>query len=72
MAAAKPKKKRKTVGAWLQEQKLPKVVTDVGTQLRKRMFPPSSDIPGQMDYPAIAKARRTAARRRKMLEEMEL
>jgi len=70
MAAAKPKKKRKTVGAWLQEQKLPKVVTDVGTQLRKRIFPPPSDIPGQMDYPAISKARKAAARRRKMLEEM--
>ena len=72
MAAAKPKKKRKTIGAWLQERKIPTPIAAAGTWLEKKMFPPSSDIPGQMDYPAIAKARGTAARRRKMLEEMEL
>jgi hypothetical protein len=51
---AKPKKKRKTVGAWLHEAKMPA----------------SSDVPGQMDYPAIEGARKVAAKRRKMLEEM--
>ena len=67
---AKPKKKRKTVGAWLQEAKMPAPVAAAGTWLRKRMMPPSSDVPGQMDYPAIEGARKVAAKRRKMLEEM--
>jgi len=70
MAAAKPKKKRKTVGAWLQEAKMPKPVVAAGKWLRKKTMPPSSDVPGQMDYPAIEETRKAAARRKKLLEEM--
>ena len=70
MAAAKPKKKRKTVGAWLQEAKMPKPVAAAGTWLRKRMMPPDSDEPGRFDYPAMKEAIKAAAKRRKMLKEM--
>lgn len=70
MAAAKPKKKKKTVGAWLQEAKMPAPVAAVGAWLKKKTMPSLGKIPGQMDYPAIDEARKVAARRRKLLEEM--
>lgn len=84
MAAAKPRKKKKTVGDWLYERIQPlkgkargridpaieRGVKKAGTWLRKKLTPTSSKVPGQMDYPAISKAREAAKKRRKMLEEM--
>jgi hypothetical protein len=69
---AKPRKKKKTVGAWLQEAKMPAPIAAAGAWLDKKMFPPPSDTPGEINYPAIAKAREAAAKRRKMLKEMGL
>ena len=48
-------RKRKTIGAWL----------------KSKIFPPSSKTPGQMDFPAITEVKKAAARRRKMIKEME-
>ena len=54
MTVAKPRKKRKTVGTWL----------------RDKLLPTSSDVPGRMDFPSIQKAKKAAAKRRRILEEL--
>lgn len=58
MAAAKPRKKIQAI-------------KKAGTWLRKKLLPPSSKVPGQMNYPAIAKIRKTQAERKKMLDEIK-
>jgi hypothetical protein len=81
---AKPRKKRKTVGAWLHERIMPPTgeargridpaiergVAKVGAWLRKKIIPPPSERPGQMDYPAITKAIEAQRKRRKLLDEV--
>ena len=69
MAIAEPRKKKKTVRSWLRGQKMPKVVQDVGSWVRRKTMPPSSEAPGQIDYPAIERARKELLRRKKMLRK---
>jgi hypothetical protein len=36
-----------------------------------RLFPPPSNVPGQVDYPAIPEVRKAEIRRKKLLDKME-
>ena len=81
---ARPRKKRKTVGAWLHERIMPPTgeargridpaiergVKKAGAWLRKKMIPTPSKTPGQMDYPAITEAIKAQRKRRKLLNEI--